>query len=59
MRNKQKISFTKRLEHLRKYPSAFIEELVGMKLLPYQKLIVGKMSKFKFNIITYNRRINE
>ena len=48
MRDDQKISFAKRLEHLRKYPSAFIEEVVGIKLLPYQKLIVDKMSKCDF-----------
>ena len=48
MRDEQKISFAKRLEHLRKCPSAFIEEIVGIKLLPYQKLIVDKMSKCDF-----------
>ena len=48
MRDDQKISFAKRLEHIRKYPSAFIEEIVGIKLLPYQKLIVDKMSKCDF-----------
>ena len=37
MRDEQKISLAKRLEHLRKYPSSFIEEVVGIKLLPYQK----------------------
>lgn len=50
MRDEQKISFAKRLEHLRKHPSAFIEEIVGIKLLPYQKLIVDKMSKCNFTI---------
>ena len=49
MRDEQKISFSKRLEHLRKYPSAFIEEVVGIKLLPYQKLMVDKMSKYDFS----------
>ena len=48
MKNEQKISFSKRLEHLRKYPSAFIEEVVDIKFLPYQKLIVDKMSKYDF-----------
>ena len=48
MRDEQKISFAKRLEHLRKYPSAFIEEVVGIKLFLYQKLIVDKMSKCDF-----------
>ena len=48
MRDEQKISFAKRLEHLRKHPSSFIEEVVGIKLLPYQKLIVDKMSKCDF-----------
>ena len=48
MKDQQKISFAKRLEHLRKHPSAFIEEVVGIKLLPYQKLIVDKMSKCDF-----------
>ena len=49
MRDDQKISFAKRLEHLRKCPSAFIEEVVGIKLLPYQKLMVDKMSKYDFS----------
>lgn len=49
MRNKQKILFTKRLEYLRKYPSAFIEEVVEIKLLPYQKLMVDKMNKYDFS----------
>ena len=48
MKDEQKILFKKRLEHLRKYPSAFIEEVVGIKLLPYQKLIVDNMSKCDF-----------
>ena len=48
MRDEQKISFSKRLEHLRKHPSSFIEEVVGIKLLPYQKLIVDKMNKCDF-----------
>ena len=48
MKEEQKISFAKRLEHIRKRPSAFIEEVVGIKLLPYQKLIVDKMSKCDF-----------
>ena len=48
MKDEQKISFAKRLESLRKCPSAFIEEVVGIKLLPYQKLIVDKMSKCDF-----------
>lgn len=48
MKDKQKISFAKRLESLRKCPSAFIEEVVGIKLFPYQKLIVDKMSKCDF-----------
>ncbi len=48
MKDEQKILFAKRLEYLRKYPSAFIEEVVGIKLLPYQKLIVDKMSKCDF-----------
>ena len=46
--DEQKISFAKRLEYLRKYPSAFTEEVVGIKLLPYQKLIVDKMNKYDF-----------
>ena len=48
MKDEQKILFAKRLEYLRKHPSAFIEEVVGIKLLPYQKLIVDKMSKCDF-----------
>ena len=48
MKDEQKISFAKRLESLRKCPSAFSEEVVGIKLLPYQKLIVDKMSKCDF-----------
>lgn len=48
MKDEQKILFKKRLECLRKYPSVFIEEVVGIKLLPYQKLIVDKMSKCDF-----------
>ena len=48
MKDEQKILFKKRLEYLRKCPSAFIEEVVGIKLLPYQKLIVDNMSKCDF-----------
>ena len=48
MKNEQKISFAKRLEYLRKYPSVFIEEIVDIKFLPYQKLIVDKMNKYDF-----------
>ena len=48
MKDEQKILFAKRLKYLRKYPSAFIEEVVGIKLLPYQKLIVDNMSKCDF-----------
>lgn len=54
MRDEQEISFVKRLEHLRKYPSSFIEEVVGIKLLPYQKLIVDKMSKCDFTTRYHN-----
>ena len=54
MKNEQKISFAKRLEYLRKYPSAFIEEVVGIKLLPYQKLIVDKIHKCNFTTICRN-----
>lgn len=50
MKDEQKILFKKRLEYLRKCPSAFIEEMVGIKLLPYQKLIVDNMSKCDFTI---------
>ena len=50
MKDEQKILFKKRLEYLRKCPSAFIEEVVGIKLLPYQKLIVDNMSKCDFTI---------
>lgn len=62
MRDEQKISFAKRLEELRKCPSAFIEEVVSIKLLPYQKLMVDKMSECdithrnphkKYNIYIY------
>ena len=49
MRDEQKIFFANRLEELRKCPSAFIEEVVGIKLLPYQKLMVDKMSKCDFS----------
>ena len=49
MKDEQKILFAKRLKYLRKYPSAFIEEVVGIKLLPYQKLMVDKMSKYDFS----------
>ena len=49
MTDKQKVSFAKRLEELRKCPSAFIEEVVGIKLLPYQKLIVDKISRCDFS----------
>lgn len=56
MIDEQKISFAKRLEELRKYPSAFIEEVVGIKLLPYQKLLVDKMSKYDFNTRFYNKK---
>ena len=52
MRDEQKISFANRLEELRKCPSAFIEEVVGIKLLPYQKLMVDKMSKCDFDFTT-------
>ena len=48
MKDEQKILFKKRLEYLRKCPSAFIEEVVSIKLLPYQKLIVDNMSKCDF-----------
>ena len=54
MKDEQKILFAKRLEYLRKYPSAFIEELFGIKLLPYQKLIVDKMSKCDFTTRYHN-----
>ena len=49
MRDEQKIAFAKRLEELRKCSSAFIEEVVGIKLLLYQKLMVDKMSKCDFS----------
>ena len=49
MKDEQKISFAKRLEYLRNCPSAFIEEVVGIKLLPLQKLMVDKMSKYDFS----------
>lgn len=48
MKDEQKILFKKRLEYLRKFPSAFIEEVVGIKLLSYQKLIVDNMGKCDF-----------
>ena len=54
MKDEQKILFKKRLEYLRKYPSAFIEEVVGIKLLPYQKLMVDKMSKCDFTTRYHN-----
>lgn len=54
MKDEQKILFAKRLEYLRKYPSAFIEEMFGIKLLPYQKLIVDKMSKCDFTTRYHN-----
>lgn len=54
MKDEQKILFAKRLEYLRKYPSAFIEEVVGIKLLPYQKLIVDKMRKCDFTTRFHN-----
>ena len=56
MRDEQKISFAKRLEYLRKCPSDFIEEVVGIKLLPYQKLIVDKMSKCDFTTRYPNKK---
>lgn len=48
MKDEQKILLKKQIEYLRKCPSAFIEKVVGIKLLPYQKLIVDKMSKCDF-----------
>ena len=54
MKDEQKILFKKRLEYLRKCPLAFIEEVVGIKLLPYQKLTVDNMSKCDFTTRYHN-----
>ena len=48
MSNKSKCEIARLAVEIRKCPSAFIEEIVGIKLLPYQKLIVDKMSKCDF-----------
>lgn len=58
MTDEQKISFSKRLEELRKSSSAFIEEISGIKLLPYQKLMVDKMIKCEITPRNQHRKYN-
>ena len=39
--------YAERLEHLRRYPSAFIEDVCGIKLNHYQKVLIDKINKIK------------
>lgn len=50
MVEEQKILFPERLKNFKTHPSAFLEEVFGIKLLPYQKLMVDNIDKCDFTI---------
>ena len=53
-------SFSDRLEELKKRPSAFIEEICGIKLLPYQKYLLNNyVNNYKCGKINSNRKWNQ
>lgn len=40
-------AYAERLEQLRRHPSAFIEEVCGIKLNCYQKVMIDQINKIK------------
>lgn len=40
-------AYAERLEHLKKYPSVFIEEVTGVKLNKWQRIMVDNINKIK------------
>ena len=41
--------YAERLEYLKKYPSVFIEEVTGVKLNKWQKIMVNNINKIQFS----------